>query len=216
MPIIRRTAIEKGALLDPHHEGWGDAEAVSVALQATPVVMQPSEYVQSTVRQEEVGAIKGLEVRALHDGAALYFRLSWEDAQADEDTSDPSAFADGAAIMFPFGPDAPLITMGSPAQPVNQWHWRADAATPFNVTTAGLGTAYRTPTSPLEAQGIWQARSWSVVFARPLQTDDPDHHVPFQLGSTIKAAFCAWEGAAKERAGLKAYSPQWTEFSWEE
>lgn len=216
MPIIKRTTGAKDALLDPRHDVWEGAEATLLALQPTPVALQPSEYVQSTVQQEEVGAVKGLEVRALYDDLTLYFRLNWEDPRADEDTSDPSAFADGAAIMFPFGADAPLITMGSPAQPVNQWHWRADVAAPFNVTTAGLGTTYRTPASSLEAQGVWQAGRWFVVLARPLQTDDPDNQVPFQRGSTIKAAFCIWEGAARERAGLKAYSPQWTEFSLEE
>lgn len=215
MPIVKKTVAQKNALLDPRHGAWDDAEYVSVTLQPTPVALQPSEYVQSTVRQEEVGAVQGLEVRSLHDGATLFFRLSWEDAQADADTSDPSAFADGAAIMFPFGADAPLITMGSSAQPVNQWHWRADAEAPFNVTTAGLGTTYRTPLTPLEAKGTWQAGGWSVVLARPLQTDDPQNHVPFQPGTTIKAAFCVWEGGAKERAGLKAFSPQWTEFSLE-
>jgi DMSO reductase family type II enzyme heme b subunit len=212
MPIVRKTNETKVTLLNPKAGAWQSAEAVQVNLQPTPVGMQPSEYIQSTVAQADVGAIKTLNVRALHNQAELFFRLEWEDPNQDVDISDPSAFADGAAILFPFGSDAPLITMGSLDQPVNQWHWRADLQKPYNVTTAGLGTTYRTPQSFIEAGALWENGTWAVVFARPLQTPDPDNYLPFTVGQTIKAAFAVWQGSQKERAGLKSYSPTWTEF----
>jgi len=215
MPLIRRTNDGRETLLDPGARVWGAAEAVQLNLVGTPVAMQPSEYIVSTVQQAEVGAIQRLEVRALHNGAQFALRLSWADPEVDRDVSEPGAFADGAAVMFPFGADAPLVTMGSPDQPVNQWHWRADQETPNNVTTAGLGTTYRTPTSRVEARASWQNGTWTVVLLRDLETDDPDHHAPLRADRPLKAAFCVWQGAAQERAGLKAYSPAWTEFPWE-
>jgi DMSO reductase family type II enzyme heme b subunit len=215
MPIAKKTNEAKATLLNPQARTWGAAEIVVVRLEPTPISMQPSEYITSTYAQVLVEHVEKLEVKALHNGAELFFRLEWEDAHRDIDVSDPSTFADGAAILFPFGADAPLITMGSLDQPVNQWHWRADLQKPYNVTTAGLGTTYRTPQSFIEAGAVWENGRWALVFARLLQTSDPDNHVPFKIGQTIKAAFAVWQGSQKERAGLKSYSPTWTEFTLE-
>jgi DMSO reductase family type II enzyme heme b subunit len=215
MVTVRRTDATKETLMDTNAGAWGVAESTKLDLQPTPVAMQPSEYIQSTVNQADVGAIKQLEVRALHNGQTLFFQLRWDDAEADESVVEPSDFSDGAAIMFPFKDDAPLIVMGTEDQPVNQWHWKADEPQPFNVTTAGLGTTYRTPESLVEAASAWQNGAWRVVLARDLETADPDNHVTFQANGTLKAAFCVWEGAAKERAGLKAFSPTWIEFDLE-
>ena len=215
MPVVKRAAVDKSTLLDPKAGVWREAEAVTLQLQATPVAMQPSKYIREAFDQSAIGAVKRLEVRALHNGSYVFFRLEWPDPDKDDDVSEPNRFADGAAVMFPFGEDAPLITMGSQAQPVNQWLWRADLEKPYNVTTAGLGTTYRTPESFIEAGSVWERGRWAVVLARSLETPDPDNHVTFKPGGTIKAGFCVWEGSNQERAGLKAYSPNWTEFTLE-
>ncbi len=215
MPTIRKAAVAKATLLDPKAGVWREAEAVKLQLQPTPVAMQPSKYIRETYDQSAVGAVRELEVRALHNGSEIFWRLEWPDPTRDDDVSEANRFADGVAVMFPFGEDAPLITMGSQAQPVNQWHWRADLEKPYNVTTAGLGTTYRTPESFIEARAVWEGGRWAVVLARPLKTPDPDNHVPFQPGQTVKAAFCVWEGSNQERAGLKSYTPLWTEFTLE-
>ena len=215
MPVIKRANVDKSTLLDPNASVWNQAEATTLSLQPTPVGMQPSEYITSTVKQSEVGAIGQVEVRALTNGTRLFFRLSWNDPTQNADSDEADRFADGAAILFPFLDDAPIVTMGNEGQPVNQWHWRADFSTPFNVTTAGLGTTYRTPESFVEAQAHWANERWAVVLARPLETSDPDNHVPFSADRPLKAAFCVWDGEGQERAGLKSYTPSWTEFTWE-
>lgn len=215
MPVIKRANADKTTLLDPTTDLWRNADGVQLSLQPTPVGMQPSEYITSTVKQADIGAIDQVEVRALTNGGQLFFRLAWEDSTQNADSDEANRFADGAAILFPFGDDAPIVSMGNEQQPVNQWHWRADFSTPFNVTTAGLGTTYRTPESFVEAQAHWQNGQWAVVLARPLETSDPDNHVPFSTDRPIKAAFCVWDGDNQERAGLKGYTPSWTEFSWE-
>jgi len=215
MVQVKNANTSKENLMDVNNSAWSSAENVNIDLQPTPVTMQPSEYVQSTVKQENVGVIKKLEVRALHNGQTIFFQLRWADMQADISVEEPSDFSDGAAIMFPFKDDAPLIVMGKEDQPVNQWHWKADEPQPFNVTTAGLGTTYRTPESFVEVNSQWLNGAWAVVLARDLETSDPDNHVSFQVNQTLKAAFCIWEGSAKERAGVKSYSPAWTEFQLE-
>lgn len=215
MPVIKRANVDKSTLLDPNTSLWNEAEATTLNLQPTPVGMQPSEYITSTVKQSDIGAISRLEVRALTNGQELFLRLRWPDPTQNADSSEAHRFADGVAVLFPFGNDAPIVTMGSESLPVNQWHWRADFDEPFNVTTAGLGTTYRTADSFVEAQAQWEDGQWAVVLARPLETSDPDNHVPFSTDQPIKAAFCVWDGDGQERAGLKSYTPSWTEFNWE-
>ena len=215
MPVIKRANADKATLMDPTADLWRNADAAQLSLQPTPVGMQPSEYITSTVDQADVGAIRRLDVRALTDGDAIFLHLSWPDPTQDTDSSEAHRFADGVAVLFPFGDDAPIVTMGNDQQPVNQWHWRADVERPLNVTTAGLGTSYRTPETFVEAQAHWANERWVVVLARPLETSDPDNHVPFSPDRPIKAAFCVWDGDSQERAGLKSYTPSWTEFSWE-
>lgn len=215
MPVIMRAQADKTTLLDPAANPWSEAEATQLSLQPTPVGMQPSEYITSTVKQSEIGAIGQVEVRALTNGSQLFFRLAWQDPTQNADSDQPNRFADGAAILFPFGDDAPIVSMGNAQQPVNQWHWRADFPNPLNVTTAGLGTTYRTPESFVEAQARWGNGQWAVVLARPLETSDPDNHVAFSTSQPIKAAFCVWDGDNQERAGLKSYTPSWTQFTWE-
>ena len=215
MPEVRRVNIDPEAIMDPDGNHWASADAIDISLQPTPVPMQPSEYIQSTLKQEDVGAVGAVNVRVLHDGNNLFLRLEWEDPTDNNDVSQPNLFADGAAVMFPFGEDAPLITMGNETAPVNQWHWQADLARPHNVTTAGLGTTYRTPQTFVESSAKWASQRWKVVLSRPLETADPDNHVLFQVGQPFKAAFCVWEGSNQERAGVKSFSVQWTEYSWE-
>ena len=215
MPVIKRVNSIKATLLDPTADVWRDADPAQLNLQPTPVGMQPSEYITSTVDQADVGAIRRLDVRALTNGDALFLHLSWPDPTQDTDSSEADRFADSVAVLFPFGDDAPIVTMGNEQQPVNQWHWRADVDRPLNVTTAGLGTSYRTPESFVEAEAYWENGQWAVVLARPLETSDPDNHVPFSSDRPIKAAFCVWDGNNRERAGLKSYTPSWTDFSWE-
>lgn len=215
MPEVKRAALSKELIMSTEGDHWSGADAIEITLLPTPVLMQPSEYIQNTVQQGDVGAIKSVDVRAVHDDASLYLRLEWADPDRSDDVSQPNLFPDGIAVMFPFGDDAPLITMGVEGFPVNQWHWQAGLERPHNVTTAGLGTSYRTPESFIEAKDDWQNGRWVVVLTRPLETSDPDNHVGFQIGQPFKAAFCVWEGGNKERAGVKSYSVQWTEYSWE-
>ncbi|WKZ20497.1 MAG: ethylbenzene dehydrogenase-related protein [Candidatus Jettenia sp. CY-1] len=78
------------------------------------------------------GSIKGAEIRAIHDGSTIYFRISWKDLIKNTRVIDAQEFRDAVALMFPLGVEN--ITpaehfsprMGDREKPVNLWHWKAD------------------------------------------------------------------------------------------
>jgi hypothetical protein len=101
---------------DPEASAWNAAEDATVPLLAQQLV-PPS--------LPSLG-VADLHVRALHDGARLAFRLSWEDATV-EDLDSISQFHDAVAVMLPttLGGKPPAITMGARGTPVHILQWRA-------------------------------------------------------------------------------------------
>jgi len=57
---------------------------------------------------------------------------------------------------------------------------------------------------PVQVRSRWSEGRWQVVLAGPLGADG----IPLRKGSALPVAFAVWSGAARERAGLKSYSPQ--------
>jgi DMSO reductase family type II enzyme heme b subunit len=101
----------RGALpLDPDSREWARSKPVYVAL--APLFWRD-------VRPE------GVLVEALHDGTAIAFRLTWEDATRNDSVVRAQDFSDAVAMQFALGPDEPLIAMGEKASPVALWYWRA-------------------------------------------------------------------------------------------
>jgi len=126
---------------------------------------------------------------------------------------DTNTFADGAGLLFPLKGDAPLLTMGAEGQPVTAWHWRADRPEKANTNVAaGLGTTRVTDASAIAVSASWTDGRWSVVFRRALTVPAAaDEALQLRVGETVKIAFAVWEGGNAERAGLKAFSPEWHE-----
>jgi DMSO reductase family type II enzyme heme b subunit len=161
--------------------------------------------------------IQRITVRAVHDGNTVSFLLEWEDAQADLSVTDTGTFPDAAALLFPIGEDAPLITMGAEGQPVEAWHWRADRPGRGICNVAnGLGTTRITSEDRVTANGVWEEGRWRVVLSRALQVpSDTGEAVQLRSGATGKVAFSVWEGSNGERGGLKSFSPEWHSFTLE-
>ncbi len=108
-------------------------------------------------------------------------------------------------MLFPAdGREAEFDTMGSPEHPVQGWHWRAGTDLPFVVTATGIGTVERAKEHPVQVRSRWSEGRWQVVLAGPLGAGG----MPLRKGSGLPVAFAVWSGAARERAGLKSYSPQ--------
>jgi DMSO reductase family type II enzyme heme b subunit len=94
--------------------------------------------------------------------------------------------------------------MGSPERPVQGWHWRAGTDLPFAVRATGIGTVERAKEHPIRGRSRWSEGRWQVVLAGPVGAEG----IPLRKGSALPVAFAVWSGSARERAGLKSYTPQ--------
>lgn len=190
---------------------WQQIPSQNIPLVGVPIGMQPTSFIRNNWKDQVVGKISNVNVKASHNGEYIAIHMEWADATQNIDTDDNDHFPDGAAIMFPLKGDAPLVTMGSNEKPVNAWHWRADRPNKANNNVAaGFGTSRVTSDINIKTSSRYRNGHWQVVFLRKLQPDNiTTNSVQFILGQQLSVAFSVWEGSNGERAGLKAFSPQW-------
>ncbi len=215
--IAKQIQVEASELGHADARVWQGVREQRVELIGAPLGMQPSQYIVASRQEMTVGRVERLSAKALHNGRQIAIRLEWEDGSRDDALTDTTVFPDGAALLFPLKDDAPLITMGAEAQPVNAWHWRADRPghARSNVAT-GLGTSRLIDENSVTADASWSAGRWRMVFVRDIEMpSEMDTAVQFSTGKTGKVAFAVWEGANGERGGLKAFSPQWESLTLE-
>lgn len=195
---------------------WRKAPTERVALSGTPVSLQPSAFIVNGWRDKPVGRIATVDFSALHTGDLLAVRLVWAAPRPTLAIDDNDQFPDGAAVMFPIRGDAPLATMGSPEQPVDAWHWRADrhGKARSNVAT-GLGTTRVNRSIDIAVNAEHRDGHWRVVFMRRLALEPAATNtaVQFAVGRSSRIAFAVWDGGNGERGGLKAFSPDWREIT---
>jgi len=74
------------------------------------------------------------------------------------------------------------------------------------LETAGPGTVTFRPAvnESVEAQGEWKNGYWTVVLTRRLASADPAHGLPLAAGDRVSAAFAIWDGAHRDRDGMKS------------
>ncbi len=209
MQIIEK-AVSRDELGKVDSAIWQDAEARDIALVGVPIAMQPSSFIRNNWKDKTIGLTSNVQLKALHNGEYIAFYLQWADASEDASTNDNDHFPDGAAIMFPLKGDAPLVTMGSPEQPVNVWHWAANRSEEINNNVAaGFGSSRVTSGVEITGSSRYQQGKWQAVFLRKLQQDAPEKAVEFVKNQSVNIAFAVWQGSNEERGGLKAFSPQW-------
>jgi len=213
---VKRIDAKSAELLDPGSATWRRARTARVVLSPTPLAIQPTDYVRASWQGRPYGKVTSMRVGALHNGRDIFFRLAWEDGAADSKIADINEFVDAAAVLFPVAPDAPLIGMGTQGKPVNAWFWRADWERPKNVTAEGMGTTKRREDPALASQSQHARGRWSVVLSRSLVANGgPAGTVSLSPGAAWKIAFAVWQGGNQERAGIKAFSPDWQELQIE-
>lgn len=205
---VHRVAAGDAELLDSVSRAWDGVKAEDVSLAPTPLVSQPSVYIQAKWGETSYGKLERVSVRGVHNGELLYFHLAWEDATADDGIRDTDQFADAAAVMFPVFSEASLQSMGSPQAPVNVWYWRPDLEAPYSITAQGTGTTRRNLDPNLSASGTYRAGGWSVVIRRKLWSAVPET-MSLAPGANGKVGFAVWQGANQERGGLKAVTLDW-------
>ncbi len=199
-------------LLSPESKAWQDAAVSEVVLSPTPLEMQPTEYIRVSRNGRPYGVDSSMKVSALHNGDSVFFHLVWQDDSENGPIQDIDQFADAAAVMFPMVEDAPLIGMGIKDKPVNVWLWRADWERPKNVSAEGMGTTVRRDDPALSSAVRHADGQWDLIVGRSLKGKGaPQGTIALAPGTVTKIAFAVWQGSEQERAGLKAFSPDWQE-----
>lgn len=199
-------------LLNPASPHWRRVPAEAVALEGTPVQLQPSRYIRAKWSDQPTGTVRALTVRSAHNGRQLFFHVEWRDETANRGYGD-RGFPDAVGILFPVNSDAPLQTMGSPKAPVNAWYWRADDDAARSIIATGLGTVTESHAARLLGRGLWQNGRWRVVIGRSLRSPREAGSVRFRSGRPTKVAFAVWEGSQGERGGIKSFSNGWRELT---
>lgn len=205
-----RVNLQDAALLDPGHSVWAGVAPAELGLSEAPLGMQPSPWMQGAYAERAWGGVASARLRAVHNGDTLAFHVTWSADTKATSSVGAGDFPDACAIMLPFVPDAPIFMGGEDAW-VNMWLWRADGVGPFALTSAGIGTTERVNDGAVRAAAAYAEGAWNVVLARALEPPSTRDHVPLAVGRTWQVSLCVWQGARGERAGLKSFSPAWTE-----
>lgn len=213
--LIRRTSTVD-ALFDPEAPGWGGVAGETVSLMPAPAAMQPTRYIATKWRDISYGKVNALDVKGVHDGSSIAFRLRWRDPEKNTSRFENTDFPDAAAMLFPLSPDAPLL-MGAPGQRVNLWYWRADHLDRArNDVATGIGSSRVIEGEVITARAAHDGEFWTVILRRALRVDaHAGELVQIEAGQRLNTAFAVWEGSNLERAGIKAFSPQWLELEIE-
>ena len=69
----------------------------------------------------------------------------------------------------------------------------------------GFGSSTTQKQIDSKARGVHKDGHWTVVIARPLQTND-ESDAPLKKGSTVPVAFALWDGATGNRGARKHYA----------
>jgi DMSO reductase family type II enzyme heme b subunit len=187
---------------------WARAPVYGLKLSPVPVAaVETSPYVRRAFRYANTGAISCVHVQAVCDGKHLSIRMEWEDRTENAHSTGTTSLPDKAAVMFPLKPGASVMTMGSPAAPVNMWLWQADRQAPCDVLSRGIGTTTRRDAwlSGLSGSGVYAEGKWRVVLSRLLAGDGIEF-VNLAGKRVLHVAFAVWEGSNRERGPLKAFS----------
>ncbi len=206
----KKVSAAQQVLLDPAAAQWSGAEKAHLAMKPTPIGSQPSDYVRAAWKERPYGKLQTVIVQSIHNGQEIFFRLEWDDPEKNDTITD-STFPDGAALLFPMGADAPILTMGDKQHPVNAWHWRADLGSAGrNNLARGLGTTILSEKSRITCRAQWDKGVWRVVFARPLSVpDQAAEAIQIKPGQQVRFGVAIWQGQNSERAGIKAFSQAW-------
>jgi DMSO reductase family type II enzyme heme b subunit len=190
-------------LLNPHAPQWERPARHHFPLRGTEARDQPSAYIRTTWAGRHIGAVRSLAVQAAHNRQSLFFRLEWADPNHNPDYGDGSAFPDAAAVLFPMGEAPPLNRMGSPAEGIQAWYWRANHTFGESLAFHGFATESTQPGPPVLTSAQWSDGRWSVVIGAPMAAFPQSEQV----------GFAVWEGGNQERAGLHSHTPEWEELS---
>ncbi len=214
--VSEKVKASRDELLNLDSPVWANAKGLNLEMTATPLANQPSPYIKATRDEKEIGKVKALATKTVHNGKEVFFRFEWASPEPNTEIGDLDVFPDGVSILFAIkdGDDCPIKEMGRENSPTNGWFWRADFKDkPKNQISRGLATSLYTEQSSLVSSSRWKDGTWSVIMGRTFKVSGKGEEAvqlkPGKKGKRI--GFAAWEGANGERGGVKAFSKEWRE-----
>ncbi len=188
--------------LSPAAAGWRSATREEVAMTATPLAMQPTDYIRRSWEHKPYGQVRSLGVSSMHDGHTWAVFVTWTGVA-------PSGgdFPDALAIAMPIGAEAPLVTMGAPGAPLHILRWQANREGSRSLVASGIGQSGPGPEIEHNASAVADGNTWNLVLTRTLA--GPADAAPLQAGGKTRIGFAVWQGGNDERAGIKAFSQDW-------
>ena len=175
-------------------------------------------------------SVKSVNILGVQNESELGLLLEWNDSSLENKIEISATHTDQAALMFPLypGKELPAITMGSENEIVNIWQWRAiwepsissksrsnnrsskalvsdrDHRSPVeDLTAAGYGTLTTQDEQNVSGRGVWEGKTWRVVFKRSLKNADS---ADVQFKHSTAMAIAVWNGGNRERNGQKGIS----------
>ena len=210
--------------IDPNDSFWGNADQYSPqTVELNPQMITNPKWPDPSVKSVKIGGVQ--------NGSEIGLLLEWDDFSLENKIAVSATHTDQAALMFPLSSrnELPSITMGSDNEIVNIWQWRAiwepslasnsRKRHPGSLDRSSVNTPVRSPVEDLTAagfstlttqaeqnvlgHGIWQNKTWRVVFKRPLVNSD---NADVQFKNSTVMAIAVWNGANRERNGQKGIS----------
>lgn len=193
-------------LLDPAAAGWSALAHASVPLIAAPLGLQPTPYLRARWAGQSYGMVHTAHLACAHDGHQAIFHLIWSCPQRS--LKEGENFPDAAAIAFPVCGQPALVTMGSENAPLHILQWQAGVDGSRSVLATGIGSSRPGPGIKTSSLAAWAQGSWQLCITRSLAAAEGG--AVLTPGSVVQVGIVIWNGASKERGGIKAFSPEWT------
>jgi DMSO reductase family type II enzyme heme b subunit len=191
--------------LRPEASMWSQVVHEDIALMPTPLAMQPTEYIRKSWEGRDYGQTKSLSVASVHDGHNWAIRVSWPGVSVEG-----KDFPDAIAVALPISGKPALILMGAPDAPIHILRWQANKEGAHSIVATGIGQSRPGPGGiQIGAQAEAKDGVRSVVITRAL--GHGKDIAPLAVGKKTGVGFALWMGGNDERAGIKAFSLDWTE-----
>ena len=156
------------------------------------LAMQPTEYIVN-------------DLRMVHDGEIFAVNLHWP-----EELHEGGQFPSAAAVAMPVFSQAPLVTMGSADEPIHILYWNKKTDSARSMIAHGIGTSDKGPSVGEKSVAKKSDGHWRVTLTRGL--GHGENIAPLSSGKHQKIGLVIWNGSNDERAGIKAFSPNWLDF----
>ena len=194
--------------LSPGSAYWARVPAAHIEMMPTPLQMQPTEYIRKSWETKQYGQDQKLEIASVHDGETWAVRATWKG-------SGPGVtdFPDAMAIALPVRNNPVLALMGAKDAPIHYLRWSADKKEVLSLLATGIGLSAPGPEIKRTAQVVTDGPIWQLVITRAMGVGKDI--APLTAGKKTGVGFALWRGANEERAGIKAFSIDWTELELE-